>query len=160
VSIVLHKRPGKLRSHALHKNPKSLGRNSHLFPLLLLIMLKRGRGGFSSSKTRKRKRNGVSTSSAVLDFGGSEAEIACQPAAQPFIPSGNTQVMRVWHTKVESPFASRKSTVLVPSEPPTGEANDEGCRGDSEDTPEALSVVPSRPRRKRGNDSVSPLQTI
>ena len=106
-------------------------------------MLKRGPGKSPVRKTRKRKKNGISRSSLVLDL------------VDP--PTDKPQLMRVWHRNVEDPCTSRQSVVVIPPEPQTGEMSIEGSREEIEATAPASSAAPTRPKRKRrrGNDSVS-----
>ena len=113
---------------------------------LLLAMSKRGPDG-SSSKPRKRRWKGISTTVSILDFADT--------------PSSEAQVMHVWHTRVEDPSTSRKSLVTILQEPQTEEA-DAGVHGeDLEDIAPASTVVSVGPKRRRGNDSVSyPSQAI
>jgi hypothetical protein len=63
--------------------------------------------------------------------------------------------MGVWHTKAENPSTSQKTVVPVPSDPQTEETTTEGYGEDLEAVTPISSAVPGRPKRKRGNDSVS-----
>jgi hypothetical protein len=106
-------------------------------------MLKRGPSKALSARARKRKRNGVSTITSVLDFTD--------------VSPDKTELMRVWHTNVEDPSASRKSVVPVPSEPQAGEADTEVWEDIEVITPasNSTSAQPKQKRGKRGNNSVS-----
>jgi len=75
---------------------------THLSLLTSSTMSKRGPGE-TTLKKRKRKRNGISTSSSVL-------ELVKAPPSKP-------QLMQVWHTNTEDPFTLRQSMVTIPSEP-------------------------------------------
>lgn len=110
---------------------------------LLLAMSKRGPSG-SSSKPRKRKWKGVSTTTSILDFTDT--------------PPSETQVMQVWHSRVEDPTTSQKSTVPIPPEPQIKGTDAGSCRDDFEDSEDIAltsTVVSAGPKRRRGNDSVS-----
>ena len=103
-------------------------------------MSKRGPGG-ASLGTRKRRKNGLSTSSSTLDGPG--------------VLSTKRQFMQIWHTNAEDPAAMpRKSEVLLPTEPQIME--DAGAAGENfASIPPEESTAAPRPKRKRGNDSVS-----
>ena len=105
-------------------------------------MSKRGPGGTRVLNTRKRRKNGVSTSSSVLDLVDT--------------PSDIPQVMRVWHTNAEDPTTSRQSAVLIPSEPQIKEQNTEAGGGDFEAIAPVSRTVPVKPKRRLANNSVSP----
>ena len=100
---------------------------------------------------RKRKKNGTSASSSFL-----------VPVDAP--PSQPKKLMQVWHTNVEDPCAVRRSAVPISSEHRgQGDIAAEGEHAEAEGEdfgatkPAFLSASgrPKRPRRKRGNDSVS-----
>lgn len=109
-------------------------------------MSKRGTGDTGTFKKRKRKRNGVSFSSSVLD-----------PVDT---PPPKPRLMRVWHTNVEDPSMSRRSVVPIPPEPqlegPRLEEVDPRVEGEGSEVTESTSIpVLVQPKRKRGNNSVS-----
>jgi len=103
-------------------------------------MSKRDASG-STFKTRKRRKNGVSSSSSVLD-------------AFDTVPS-KPRFMRVWHTNTTDPTTSRQSVVQISSEPHVEEANTESIEETSGTFTPPVNTIPARPKRKRGNDSVS-----
>lgn len=102
-------------------------------------MLKRGANEASLSK-RKRRRNGVSASSSVLDTADT------QP--------GQPHLMRFWHTNAEDPATPRLSEVPIPSKPQIEEANIENMEENVSYVASAVKKTRARPKRKRGNDSV------
>ena len=108
--------------------------------------MKRGASSTNQFKKRKRKRNGVSTSTSVLNLAGT--------------PSGKPQLMHIWHSNIEDPCTTRQSTVPIPSEPQVEQAQaEEADAGEWEDVQDSMLVqspAPARPKRKQGNDSVSP----
>ena len=107
-------------------------------------MLKRGASETTFNK-RKRKKNGISSSTSLLG----------RPVnPQPGKPKKS---MRAWHTNVEDPCTIRRSAVPIPCEPQDWEA--EVTEAGGEDFVAAVPAsesVPKKPKRKRGNDSVSP----
>lgn len=108
-------------------------------------MSKRGFGE-TLLKKQKQKKNGISSSSSVLEL---------TDTSQPW-------VMQVWHTNVEDPLVFRRSVVPIPSGPQL-EGMNTGAKGsyteaDQEDfnvIALAADVVHARPKRKRGNNGVS-----
>jgi hypothetical protein len=106
------------------------------------VMSKRGPDGTRALKTRKRRKNGISTSSSVLD-----------PVDT---PPDKPQVMRIWNTNAEDPTTSRQSTVPIPSEPQIKEQNTEAGGGDFEAIAPASRAIPVKSKRRTVNDSVSP----
>lgn len=103
-------------------------------------MLKRASSGANGYKKRKRKKNGVSTSSSVLELLDN--------------PPNKLRFMPVWHTNVEDPTSLRRSAVPIPSEPPIQEA----LETEQEDFVATVSVVSSAPglsNREKRNNSVS-----
>jgi hypothetical protein len=102
-------------------------------------MLKRGAHEATLSK-RKRRRNGVSASSSILDIADT------QP--------GQSHLMRFWHTNAEDPATSRLSEVPIPSKPQIEEANIENMEENFSYVASAAKKTRARPKRKRGNDSV------
>ena len=92
-------------------------------------------------KKRKRKKNGMSASSSVLEL--------------PDSPSNEPQLMSIWHTNVEDPTSVRRSKVPVSSEPPSqGSPMETGEEGFVVPAP-VVGSVPVPPKRKQKNDSVS-----
>ena len=73
------------------------------------------------------------------------------------IPADKSQLMRVWHTNVEDPLASRQSMVPIPPKP---QIQEEDMRVTVENFEAAPTVnrIRVRPKRRRGNDSVSCIQ--
>ena len=107
-------------------------------------MLKRGASSTNTFKKRKRKRNGISTSSSILDP----------------VDTEKPQLMSVWHTNAEDLSTSRQSMVQVPFEPQIEGPQVEGTYSevageDFEVIAPTRRKVPVQPKRKRGNDSVS-----
>ena len=110
-------------------------------------MSKRDASG-STSRVRKRRKNGITSSSSVLDVFDT-------------LPN-KPQLMRIQHTNTADPTTSRQSVVQIPSEPPTEEANTESVGEASDIFVSLASAAPVRPKRKKGNnnsvshDSVTP----
>ena len=63
--------------------------------------------------------------------------------------------MRVWHTNTEDPTASRQSAIPISPEPQPKGVTTECEGGNFDDIAPVVGAVPARPKRKRGNDSVS-----
>ena len=97
-------------------------------------MSKRGPNKVPPKKRRWRK-NGISTSVTVMD-----------------VPTDKPQLMRVWHTNTEEPGVSRQSVVPISSEP---QVQEEDMQVVGENFGVIASVVKAKPKRRRGNDSVS-----
>jgi hypothetical protein len=104
-------------------------------------MSKRVLAGTLPRKPRKRRKNGVSMRSELLE--PTEAT-----------PSG-APPMRVWCTNAEDPLTTRKSRVQVPRKPRSPEIG--VVAGDVEfiTIESASNPDPARPKRKKKNDSVS-----
>ena len=130
-----------LQQLACHSTNRSDGFADVTQDTLFSAMLKRDRKKSLPDRTRKRRWKGVSSSSSVLG-----------PAST---SPGETQLMQFWHTNTEDPFTSRKSTVVVPSEPKTLDTDTEGGGVDLETVTPVLDTARARPKRKQGNDSVS-----
>ena len=106
-------------------------------------MSKRGASETSYNK-RKRKKNGISSSTSLL--GG--------PVDAP--PSKPKKSMRAWHTNVEDPYTVRRSAVPIPcGHQDQGVEATEAGGEDLTTTVSVLESTPKKPKRKRGNDSVS-----
>lgn len=99
---------------------------------------KRHTGALTPAQTRKRRRNGVSLSRAML----SSVE-APAPA----------HGMRVWHTNAENPRAVRKS--VIPLQPDMNTVQQGHTLGEVGDVPAANPGRRRKLRRKQENDSVS-----
>ena len=106
-------------------------------------MSKRFAGG-TTLKGRKRRKNGISSSSAILGLSNDHL--------------GKPQYMPVWHTCTSDPTVSQQSTVPISSKPRVEE--DESAKS-MEETFDATmfdvttSVMSTQPKWERGNDSVS-----
>lgn len=115
-------------------------KNTHSLPT---PMLKHGASG--THKTRKQRKNGISSSSLLLDVVDTDT-----PLTKP-------QLMQVWHTNTADPTTSRQSTVPIPSEShvQVKEASTK-CQGEFFNTTvPTVTTIRARPKRKRGNNSVS-----
>lgn len=67
--------------------------------------------------------------------------------------------MRVWHTSTVDPTTSRRSAIPIPLElPPEPQVEEPGTESVGEVFNAAVSatnVIPTRPKRKQGNNGVS-----
>lgn len=106
-------------------------------------MLKRGSSESNHNK-RKRKKNGISSSTVLL---------GC-PVGTPL--SKPKKSLRAWHTNVEDPFTIRRSAVPIPRgfQDQGAEVSEAGGE-DFVATVPVVKSAPKKPKRKRGNDSVS-----
>lgn len=91
-------------------------------------------------KRRKRKRNGISTSTEVLDVVG---------------PSAPTEAMDIWHTNTEEPAVVQKSSAPIPKFEYPHPADQVELFGEALDTADTLPAISARPKRKTQNNSVS-----
>ena len=107
-------------------------------------MFKRPASTLTASQTRKRRRNGVSTSRAMLDLVETPLDL--------------TQGMRVFHTNTEELGVARKST--IPLQLDTNEVQLEDPTLDEvnnmlTETTAGVRERKKRRKRKQQNDSVS-----
>ena len=107
------------------------------------IMSKRGASETTYNK-RKRKKNGISSSTSLLG----------RPVNAP--PSKPKKSLRAWHANVEDPCTIRRSVIPIPSgrQDQGAEATEAGIEDFVGASP-VLESGPKKPKRKRGNDSVS-----
>ena len=71
-------------------------------------------------------------------------------------PPTKSPFMRIWHTNTEDATAmSRTTEVPIPTEPQITEADTEVTEESLSSILLAASAAATRPKRKRGNDSVS-----
>lgn len=109
---------------------------------LFLTMSKRHAS--KTSKPRKRTKNGISTNSQVLDH--------------TFDPTPNPrEVMHIWHTNTKPGTVARRSSTRIPSPQPQRPLLGESVEqfGEGSDVAFTAPAV-ARPKRKYGNDGVSP----
>ena len=107
-------------------------------------MLKRGASGFGLKTQQKRRKNGISSHTVILD-------LADTPPSKP-------QVMRVWQMSTSDLSTSQVSVIPIPSGPKTEEPSTKFAEDSIDEImPLAHPVRPRRvkPKRKFGNDSVS-----
>jgi len=109
-------------------------------------MFKRRASKPSATQTQKRKKNGATSSCAVLE-----------PTETPLDPP--RLGMRIWQTKAEEPLVVRKSVIPLQPEESAIQLEDLTLPQAEDTVPEATTPVGQKKRkrvRKRGNDSVSP----
>jgi hypothetical protein len=105
-------------------------------------MFKHPSSSLTHAQSRKRRRNGISSSGTELESEG--------------IPPDLTQTMSVWHTNVGNSHVRRS---IIPLQV---EASGVQLEDQTLDQAEGMIVEPdtatrkNKRRRKRGNDSVSP----
>lgn len=87
---------------------------------------------------RKRKKNGISKSSSVLEL-------------TTYTPRNSSQFMRVLHTNVEDPSSVRRSAVPRQPKPENKQVPTETYEEDFATS----APVPEQPKRRQENDSVS-----
>ena len=104
-------------------------------------MFKRPANTLTAAQTRKRRRNGVSSSRTVLE----SAEVPSHPG----------QAMRVWKTNVGNHRATERS--MIPLQPKASGAQPEDQTLDEAEPMfvEVDTTTAKKKKRSRGNDSVS-----
>lgn len=105
-------------------------------------MKKRPAGILTPAQTRKRKRNGISSSRAMLDSLEAPASI---------------QGMRVWHSNIEEPRLVHESVITLQPDVSTSTVKQDGpALYEDSGMPTAEPTRRRKRGRKKENDSVSP----